>query len=1005
MAWYNVGTVTVTASSATVTGSGTAFLTNVRVGDGFTVAGSTNIYQITNIASDTQLTISPVFTGTAGSGKAYAIVPVQGYVKDLADQARQLILTFGTIVGNNSVTALSNVTGTAGAIPYFTSASVMSTVLQTTSMLDSTQGRITKVGDFGLGATSLLSALGYVGDLNTLYGPTGWRYASASVTNGPISSAGGYLLVEQISASYTKQTFTAMATGRQYWRVYNNGTWLGWTEIANTGNAVMRAGGNSNSISGQLVFSSTDSVIRTDTTDGSDTKRLQLGGGGLPGRNRGAYINIHGNEHATNPGMCDLLSGDPTGSAVRIFTGPNAAERARVTDIGNVLINSTTDDATNKLQVNGGTISNDIKLRNDGGIIGTNATGLMIYSGLTTDTANTTRLAIRTSANNTAGGAWIEAYGKDHTSAPGELRLGGVSALGIGAIRFYAGGYQRGMLTDAGRFLLGSSSGTDDGTNSTLQVTGQTSISTNLIISSSTTKRLRITTDSTSVYMQAGESTASTTANLFLGSSMNSTDGKLIVLGNGRIIINNTVANDDGTNRLQVNGSIKSIGDLRTTANLRFDGSTAGQTYVIQPLAVADQSVRITAGAGSTGPAAGADILLSANTAANTGKLYISAGTAVDGNIIFRSGPSNTVRGTIFDNGRWVIGSGTDDGSNLLQVNGSASVTGNINLTGTGNRITGAFGGSSQTDRVLFQTNIANSSTAVGIIPNGTGIGGNLDIFASSDPANSPYATLYTNGNGVYVAANRLGTGAYLPLMFAVGGAEKARITPNNGILFGTSTSAGLWDGSEANPGLQYDIISKTLNLQTNANSANLLFSKRGLTNPTFMGMYYLGVIVGSVSTTGSAVAYNTTSDARVKTDITPLEDTRVYVAAMNPVLHKWNTDFYPDADNTLPTAGFLASELEEVFPQAVTGKKDAVDADGKIIPQAVDLSKLIPVLTSALKAEMADNEQARQSIEELKEENRVLKLQMAAILEHLDLDIDTSAPQTEVDTAPSIEE
>jgi hypothetical protein len=123
--WYNAGTVTATLNNATVTGAGTLFLANVRVGDGITIAGSTVIHEVTNVASNTQLTISPVYPGTTGATKAYAVIPVQGYVKDLADQAKQLILTFSTVGSSVSVNALAGITGAADKIPYFTSGSTM----------------------------------------------------------------------------------------------------------------------------------------------------------------------------------------------------------------------------------------------------------------------------------------------------------------------------------------------------------------------------------------------------------------------------------------------------------------------------------------------------------------------------------------------------------------------------------------------------------------------------------------------------------------------------------------------------------------------------------------------------------------------------------------------------------------------------------------------------------------------------------------------------------------
>jgi len=81
--WYNVGQISIAASGTTATGTGTAFLSNVRVGDGLVVSGSTTLYQVTNIASDTQITFTPTFSATAVSNVAYAVVPVQGYQKFL----------------------------------------------------------------------------------------------------------------------------------------------------------------------------------------------------------------------------------------------------------------------------------------------------------------------------------------------------------------------------------------------------------------------------------------------------------------------------------------------------------------------------------------------------------------------------------------------------------------------------------------------------------------------------------------------------------------------------------------------------------------------------------------------------------------------------------------------------------------------------------------------------------------------------------------------------------
>jgi hypothetical protein len=100
-------------------------MANVKIGDGVTIAGSTSIHEVINVTSDTQLTVSPVYAGTTGSGKTFGVVPVQGYVKDLANQAKSLLLTFSTVGASVSVNALAGITGAANQIPYFTSGSTM----------------------------------------------------------------------------------------------------------------------------------------------------------------------------------------------------------------------------------------------------------------------------------------------------------------------------------------------------------------------------------------------------------------------------------------------------------------------------------------------------------------------------------------------------------------------------------------------------------------------------------------------------------------------------------------------------------------------------------------------------------------------------------------------------------------------------------------------------------------------------------------------------------------
>jgi hypothetical protein len=102
------------------------------------------------------------------------------------------------------------------------------------------------------------------------------------------------------------------------------------------------------------------------------------------------------------------------------------------------------------------------------------------------------------------------------------------------------------------------------------------------------------------------------------------------------------------------------------------------------------------------------------------------------------------------------------------------------------------------------------------------------------------------------------------------------------------------------------------------------------------------GTVVGTISVTGSATAYNTSSDYRLKNTIAPMTGALDKVALLKPVTYKWNVD---GSDGQ----GFIAHELQEVVEGCVTGEKDAVDADGEPVHQGIDTSFLVATLTAAI--------------------------------------------------------
>lgn len=123
----------------------------------------------------------------------------------------------------------------------------------------------------------------------------------------------------------------------------------------------------------------------------------------------------------------------------------------------------------------------------------------------------------------------------------------------------------------------------------------------------------------------------------------------------------------------------------------------------------------------------------------------------------------------------------------------------------------------------------------------------------------------------------------------------------------------------------------------------------------------YNGVISGSITAaSASSVAFNTTSDYRLKEQVLPMEGALDKIMTAKPVTYKWKSDGSAGE-------GFIAHELAEVVPLAVTGEKDAVDEDGKPKHQQVDYSRLTPLLTKGIQ-ELAESVQSLQStIKELK--------------------------------------
>jgi hypothetical protein len=84
---------------------------------------------------------------------------------------------------------------------------------------------------------------------------------------------------------------------------------------------------------------------------------------------------------------------------------------------------------------------------------------------------------------------------------------------------------------------------------------------------------------------------------------------------------------------------------------------------------------------------------------------------------------------------------------------------------------------------------------------------------------------------------------------------------------------------------------------------------------------YRTGSEVGSISVASSSTAYNTSSDYRLKTAVEYDWDATTRLKQLKPARFEWISE----GDDAVPVDGFLAHEVEDIVPEAITGTKDAM--------------------------------------------------------------------------------
>jgi hypothetical protein len=267
---------------------------------------------------------------------------------------------------------------------------------------------------------------------------------------------------------------------------------------------------------------------------------------------------------------------------------------------------------------------------------------------------------------------------------------------------------------------------------------------------------------------------------------------------------------------------------------------------------------------------------------------------------------------------------GTDSDSSSTPMTFNLNNSEQMRLTSTGLGI--------GTSSPSYKLDVAGANPRIRVQPT---TGTEYALYQAQNTGGSAFIGLENStgsalSTGAGYSLNVYHSGAY-PILFSTNATERMRLDSSGNLLVGT-----------ANP-----LVNPTAGVTITGASATWNI---GINHPTgsasgngYMSFVYNTTQIGSITQSGTtAVAYNTSSDYRLKNSISPMQNALEKVAALKPVTYKWNSD---GSDGE----GFIAHELAEVCPQAVTGEKDAVNDEGDPVYQGIDTSFLVATLTAAL--------------------------------------------------------
>lgn len=466
----------------------------------------------------------------------------------------------------------------------------------------------------------------------------------------------------------------------------------------------------------------------------------------------------------------------------------------------------------------------------------------------------------------------------------------------------------------------GTSVGLNVGTGKTLNVTGTANLDTAVVINESgADKDVRIEGDTDQQLFFTDASTDR------VGIGINTPSAKLHVYGSIQAAGNFTLSTATGSYiyPYYISGTNHNYISSSAAGDIAFGAGTTGVNEVVRFTTSGN------VGIGTSAPATKLDVRGTISTITSTG-----------GTLNFNSTAAATTN---------VIGSYANNGNDFANLNISTNNT--IFLT-------------SGTERARIDSNgnvgIGTSSPTYGTLEVAQGSAGVVSVINNTGGAWAfrKVRSDGSNGMGLYDPSG------FGQMAFYAAGSERARINSGGAFLVGTASTGSMAGGYST----QFIVVGDDrythnrmiigCGSSTSSYDATIYPSDSGVifNNNSGSRDYVFVKNSGAAYATVTAVI-NNVSDYRLKENVVDMDGALDKLARVRPVRYNFKDNIpvkMPWGEATVD--GFIAHELQDVMPEAVYGEKDAVNEDGSIKAQQIDMTRLIPALVGAvqeLKAEL----------------------------------------------------